>query len=387
VKTPVNSPAPPDPTTPWCSFEYADAVVNVQAPPAVAQAMAASVRPFFDVTDERAQSSVVELQLRTEAVQPTLALMMSQPPRIVKVDTSLYKHLASEGERWELEGAHLVRISLTGTSVLVDRGRRTITVYQPDAELLTRDATRLLKGLLTVALEVGGGVQVHASGVVAQGKGVLLMGDMWQGKTTLLLELLREFEVSQLSCDTVALLPDPHSATGVLACGWPSPFSVSHGTLADNPALYEFFPPERRGVAYDTLWSEGKKTVLTSDQVVERLGTSISPAVRSVDTCLIVRFRPDEPTGVRRVERPEEFEEHLRTVYLGSHDPIYHNWHGYIEVADSTIDHNIQQMARRLFACCDVHMMTWAPSAVSLLKRLASLGRVHKDLSRVLDGQ
>jgi hypothetical protein len=74
-------------------------------------------------------------------------------------------------------------------------------------------------------------------------------------------------------------------------------------------------------------------------------------------------------------------------VYLGSRDPIYHNWHGYIEVADSTIDQNIQQMARRLFACCDVHTLTWAPSAVSLLKRVAPLGRVHKDLSRVLDGQ
>lgn len=382
----MNPPATLDPATPWWGFKYADAVINVQAPPTVVQTIAAQVRPFFSLTDGRAKSYVVDLQLCTEAVPPALRSLMSQPPRIVKVDTSLYKHLASEGERWDLDGAHLVRISLTGTIALVDRGRRTITVYQADADLLTRDATRLLKGLLTVALELSGGVQLHASGVVAEGKGVLLMGDMWQGKTTLLLELLREFNVSQLSCDTIALLPDPHSASSVLAYGWPSPFSVSHGTLADNPALYEFFPAERRGVTYDTLWSEGKKTVLTSDQVVERLNTCISPAVRSIETCLIVRFRPDEPTGVRRVERQEEFADHLRTVYLGSRDPIYHNWHGYIEVLDDVIEQNIQQMARRLFSCCNVHMMTWAPSAVSLLKRVDALGRVHKDLSRVLDG-
>ncbi len=383
----MNLPVTSNLATPWSCFEYADSKVNVQAPAEVLKVVAAQLLPFFSVTDGRAQNSFVDVQMLTEAVPAALSSLLLQHPRIVKVDTSLYKHLASEGERWDLDGAHLIRISLTGTNVLIDRVGRKIIVYQSDFELLTRDATRLLKGLLTVALEVGGGIQLHASGVVADGKGVLLIGDMWQGKTTLLLELLREFNVSQLSCDTIALLHEPHSPTNVLACGWPSPFSVSHGTLADNPALYEFFPTERRSVAYDTLWTEGKKAVLTSDQVVKRLGTYISPAVRGVDTCLIVRFRPDEPIGVRRVERQEDFEDHLRAAYLGSRDPIYHNWHGFIEVADSTIDKNIQQMARHLFTCCDVLTMTWAPSAVSLLKRVLPLGRVHKDLSQLLNVQ
>jgi thymidine kinase len=60
--------------------------------------------------------------------------------------------------------------------------------------------------------------------VVVDGQAILILGDMWQGKTTLLLEMLDQFDVKQLSCDTVVLTPtraDGGDAKEVAADSWP----------------------------------------------------------------------------------------------------------------------------------------------------------------------
>jgi hypothetical protein len=228
-----------------------------------------------------------------------------------------------------------------------------------------------------------GGVQLHSAAVTLEdGRGVLLLGDMWQGKTTLLLELLAGFRVNQLSCDTVVLLPE--AGAGLSAHGWPSPFSVSHGSLSDHPELAVFFPESRRSVRYDELWREGKKTVLSSEQVALQLGTRITPGTQALAHCIIARFRPDEPTGLTSVSDPAELVGLLRAVYLGSRDPIYHNWHRYVVADEELIERNIEVTSARLLRACPVTVLTWAPSATSLLKRIPELGRAHKHLGRLL---
>jgi hypothetical protein len=197
---------------------------------------------------------------------------------------------------------------------------------------------------------------------------------MRQGKTTLLLELLSEFNVDQVSCDTVML----RVMDGKLVCwGWPSPFSVSHGTLVDHAELAPYLPPEREGVSYEALWSEGKKSVLTSKEVVQHFGSRLIPSSDQIAASLLLKYDPDEPTRIERLARPEEVVIALRNMYLGSRDPIYHNWHRWLTVDDQTIEANINIVASSLCRTADLWRLSWAPGPRSLLKRVPVLAKAH----------
>jgi hypothetical protein len=377
------------------SIRYAGLSIELRADPAVRAAIAAELEPFFGMGPPdggggagRAAEPLLRLDLSPEGGPPeALRRAMVEPGSAVAVDTSLYKHLASTGTRWELRGggAYAVRIDATGSVFVFDTAERLARLYQDDRELLIRDAVRAVKGLFTPAIERGGGVQIHCSGGVQRdGRAILLMGDMWQGKTTVLLEMLDQFDVGMLSCDTVVVRPDERAASGLFIAGWPSPFSVSHGTLSDHARLHDFFPEERRSVSYGDLWREGKKTVLRSQQVVERFGTRIAPQAEDVAVCLVLRFAPNEPSRVEPVASAEALAGHLRTVYLGSRDPIYHNWHRFIVSSDEEIEANIRRVSGLLFERAETYVVTWAPSIVSLMKTVPTLARAHRALGNLL---
>lgn len=360
---------------------HAGLEVELLAPEATGAAIEAALAPFFAVRPGPSPTARVRLEL-VAGDPPDGERAPGRDGVAVAVDTSLYAHQASTGTRWELRGGHLVRIDATGTLVLVRRGERLVRAWQPDARALELDGIRALRGLFTQGAEAGGAVQLHAAGVVADGRGILVVGDMWQGKTTLLLELLSSFRLDQLSCDTTVVRVEPDGR--LFAAGWPSPFSVSHGTLADHPELGAHFPPARRGTAYATLWAEGKKAVLTSRQVADAFGVQLVPEVPDLSAVLVVRFRPDEPTRVERLGDPARLLELLRPCYLGSRDPIYHDWLDFFAVDPLAIDANLERVARRMLERELVHEMTWAPSPTSLLKRVPVLSRAHPHLRRIL---
>lgn len=362
---------------------FAGITLRLHSDPDVGAAIARDLGPFFEfLPDPTPATPILDFHVSGQEAPDRLRAATVEAGERVVVDTSLYKHLASDGRRWAVPPGYLVRIDATASLFHFEAEPRRVTLYQPDAARRLLDAVRAVKGFFTPAIERAGGIQIHSSGVVVDDDVVLLVGDMWQGKTTLLLEMLAQFNVRQLSCDTVVLMPDAGQERTVF--GWPSPFSVSHGTLADHPPLFDFFPEARRDVPYAQLWAEGKKAVLTSHQVVDRYGTSIQPGARQVSTCLIVRFKPDEPTRLEALHDGEELVRHLRTMYLGSRDPIYHNWHRYIVCDDETIERNIRAAADRLLGTAAVYTLTWAPSAVSLMKRVPTLARVHKHLGQLL---
>ena len=370
------------------NVQHAGLSLGLNAIPHLAQIISGEIGPFFLVLqDEGRGKHFVDLQLRLESLPESIRNELPDNHETVVVDTSLYKHLASSGKRWDCGRFHVVRIDLTDTYAVVERENERITLFQPDPDLMVRDSVRAIKGLFTVAIEARGGIQLHSSSVVADGKGVLLLGDMWQGKTTLLLELLSEFHVSQLSCDTTVVMQEPSEKSRIACYGWPSPFSVSHGAMADYPELYSYFPEERKSFSYDTLWKEAKKSVLTSNDVVEKFQSSLVPSVRELAICLIIRFKPAEETSITRITSPEELEEHVRLVYLGSRDPIYHNWHGYLKTSDSRIDENIHAVSRLIFESAETYVLTWAPSAVSLMKRIPFFASSHKHLRELLKRQ
>jgi hypothetical protein len=365
------------------SIRYAGLGIELHCDPAIRAAIAAELEPFFAVGPNDGTGSLLRLEL-AGAPPDALRRLTGTPGTPVAVDTSLYKHLASTGTRWEMQGGHAVRIDATGTLVTFDREDRLVRLHQEDAEIRLRDAVRAIKNLFTPAVERAGAVQIHCSGVVSGGRAILLLGDMWQGKTTVLLEMLDQFDVGMLSCDTTVIRPEADRGNGVSVAGWPSPFSVSHGTLSDHGRLHDFFPQERRGVPYAELWREGRKSVLKTEQVVERFGSRIVPQADEVAACIVLRFKPDEPTRLEPVGSAEDLAAHLHTVYLGSRDPIYHNWHGFITCDDNSIEANIDAVAARLFAATETYVLTWAPSVTSLMKTVPTLAQAHRTLGPLL---
>lgn len=361
---------------------YAGIRLLFMAPPEVATAVRRDLEPFFvfdsGESDPRACFGAVTVHVRPfpAPLRPDGA---GSP---VVVDTSLYKHLASTGERWGDESRYTIHIHVSDAWVQFDKTTRQVDLYHADPRICALETVRLVKGLFMPALERAGAVQLHGSAVVGRDGCILILGDMWHGKTTLLLEMLSQFEVAQLSCDTVVLSTDGHGET--LVSGWPSPFSVSHGTMADFPELYPWFPASRRSVPYGRLWEERRKEVLTSSDVVERFGTHLEPRCSRIALCLLVRFAPLEPTNIEAITSAEALESFLRAVYLGSRDPIYHNWHQFLACDAAAIDNSIARWARRL-ATTETYRLTWAPSAVSLMKRVPRLARLHKQLAGLLD--
>lgn len=361
---------------------FAGLTLGLSGTEEVLDAIRAEVEPFFRIGPHHGPARV-HLCLGSGG-RAALAGRCEGPGETLAVDTSLYAHLASTGTRWGSPDADrwVVRVDATDTYAAFDRPAARIDLVQPDPELLVRDGVRLIKGLLTPGLEAEGAIQVHASGVTTAEGGVLLLGEMWHGKTTLLLDLLSEFHTSQLSCDTVVLRMEEDG--GVSAHGWPSPFSVSHGTLADHPRLHFAIPAERRQLSYDTLWREGRKSVLRSSDVVARFDTTLEPSTRHLAACVIARFAPGEETRLRRVGSADELVAFLPRVYLGSRDPIYHNWHGFFTCGDDAIDRNMERVGAALFRQTPVYELVWAPSAVSLLKRVPELERAHRTLGPLL---
>ena len=365
-----------------CTIGYMDLAATVTAPTEVIECCRTAMAPFFETAD---RSGGVDSFVDISVMPTAFDGCPENPGATVRVDSSRYAHLTSDGMVWNLDAERwLARIDSTGSWFRFDSAKKKIEMFQPDSDRSLIDLQRLLKNLFTTALEQADYVQLHSSGVVMGEQGILILGDMWQGKTTLLMELLSGFDTRQLSCDTIVI---GHRANGVLeARGWPSPFSISHGTMADHPELYRHFPAERKTVDYSMLWKENRKAVLASEEVCALFNTTVEPKCVDVALVLLSRFNRNGPIGVEPVSDAKELQNFMRTVYLGSRDPIYHNWHGYHRIDDATIERNIATAAQALFDRADVVTMTWAPSAESLMKSIPLLGRRHNDLGRLTGG-
>ena len=120
--------------------------------------------------------------------------------------------------------------------------------------------------------------------------------------------------------------------------------------MSDYRALHPFIPEERHALSYDALWREGTKSVLTSDEVTRLFGTAIEPAAERIAAALVLRFRQDEPVSLDPIDDEAEVREALTATYLGSRDPIYHNWHRWIVCPEDRIDANLARMAAALRA-------------------------------------
>ena len=105
---------------------------------------------------------------------------------VVKVDSSRYAHLTSDGMTWPQDGDRWVtRIDNTGSWFRFDKTQQRIEMLQPDPDKCLIDMPRLLKNLFTTALEEAGHVQLHSSVRAGRRSGRVDSGGHVAGKDNL----------------------------------------------------------------------------------------------------------------------------------------------------------------------------------------------------------
>jgi hypothetical protein len=347
-------------------LSYLDEHFAVHGPDEIVERVAARLAPF--VTRGPSRPGATEVHAVAGRHDALLARTLAEGREVV-VDASLYDS-NSLGRRLDLEDGHLVAIERTGTLCAFLPGAGVVVVLQPDARVLESELSRTVKAVITAGCERRGCVVVHASGVVTPAGTTLFTGDSRNGKTTILLEALSAFDTSMLSCDTCVLRAGPG---GVTARGWPSNFSVSIGTIHDYPVLHALADAEHRELTYTQAWAIHPKHVLDTHDVIRAASVEITPQA-SVSALVALRFAPDERTGLEPIDDADAIRAALAEVCLGSRDPLYPNWHGFVDVTPETIDANLSAVADGLLAAgVEAHSMTWAPGPITLLRRVGVL--------------
>ncbi len=96
---------------------------------------------------------------------------------------------------------------------------------------------RVVRELAMHHVAASGGVMLHAAGIVAGDRALLVCGPRRAGKTTLLLRLLAEPGAAYLANDRVAVVPIPGRGAGAIARGLPTIVALRPGTVALLPAI------------------------------------------------------------------------------------------------------------------------------------------------------
>jgi len=108
----------------------------------------------------------------------------------------------------------------------------------------------------------------HAAGLVHQGKALGMAGFSGGGKSTLMLHLLEQDEVSYLTNDRLFIL---HNETGTQARGIPKLPRVNPGTIVHNPRLHDLIPEDQRktllALPQQKLWELEEKYDVMVDEV------------------------------------------------------------------------------------------------------------------------
>jgi hypothetical protein len=344
---------------------YLDEHFALRGPGEIVTRVAERVDPFIGA--EAPQLGATEIRAVLAYGGALLSRALAEGDDVV-VDASLYDS-NSRGRRLDVEKGWVIAIERTGTLCAFLPNDGVVMVVQPDAATLEAELLRTLKALVLAGCERHGCIVVHASGVVTSAGATLFCGDSRNGKTTILLEALTGFETTMLSCDTCVLRV---GASGVVARGWPSNFSVSIGTIHDFPALHVLAQPAHQKLTYAEAWAIHPKHVLDTGDVVREMGVNLVPEAH-VSAVVGLRFAPAEPTGLRAID-DASVRAVLDGVCLGSRDPLYPNWPGFVELDQDALDRNVAAITDALFAGgVDAYAMTWAPAPTALLRGVATL--------------
>lgn len=333
------------------------------------------LKPFIYSVDDTSDKTLLTLYTYQATISDDLVEFVKNNGRKVKVDTSLYVNLCSDGLRYDADSFYIVYIEKTKSLFVFKKNVNVIYLINNEISSLCLDTARIIKSLISIQEELNNKLMLHASGVIIEkNKGLLLCGDSRNGKTSILLELISKFKTDVLSCDTSIVSKKDN---GITARGWPSNFSVSTGTMFDYECLAPLIPDDRKNLTYRQAWEIYDKYVVDTFDVVRNAKTKIIPEV-NVDIIIFLKFNPAGPIGINKITDFDIIHQWIKKVYLGSRDELYPNWHEYWITPDNTIDENIKSMVNHILNNkIEIYEMNWAPGPEQLLRNIDLLDKSH----------
>ncbi|OAB33781.1 hypothetical protein [Paenibacillus glacialis] len=255
-----------------------------------------------------------------------------------------------KGERWDMKAKvseygdwRLVHQLNTGTVYFINSNTRTCIVLGSKESSLNEDVFHLMRSLMPRSSEAKGNSIFHAAGVRYQDRGIMIVGESGNGKTTTFIDFILQGAIP-VSNDRIFI---PSNTKVELAMfEWPSFINTSVGTL-DKVKQLNHLLPDVHYERFEDLWYSKVKLPIEPPEFkrifnVEYLKSSV------IDVIIFPRLRPEQNTcELIRVDGYMA-SNLLRESCYSPDDPAYLNWHQYLNVSDSEVRSQSEDIIRRL---------------------------------------
>jgi hypothetical protein len=262
--------------------------------------------------------------------------------------------------------------------VRVDKVTRKITVWGNSQNVLNVPVLRIIEDLFSSEIERSKGVFLHASGVIANGKAVVAIGNKGAGKTSILCRLLKNFNVMKLANDSIYLKAHKNN---VLASGWPAFFKVEIATISSLCELAADFPEQHRDILHDNiaLWEVYDKVALYPSQGARRFGKKISVEA-PLGAIILPKFSMEISPGLRKISIDEvelELPKYLQGMFNSNHS----DWLGLNIVDSQFVLKTLEDIIKLLKSLkVPIYQLNWCPSLDDFLGQVDELRGTQQSL-------
>lgn len=243
--------------------------------------------------------------------------------------------------RHELGGGRLAVAYVQRPGVtFVDRAARVVSfVTADDDDQAPFEAARLVREVLTKALEERGLFVLHAGAVRVAGRGVLICGPKHAGKTTVVCALAEHAGAAFIANDRVYV-----GAVGMRPQlqAWPMSVRVGIGTCLASPRLRGRLRPGTAFAYPQTGWDPaagiaeaqarrlartplGPKVELIPSELARTLETTLAESA-AVGCIVLPRYDPDASPAKLVPVAPQDAQARLRAQLLTPDDDAYPDW-------------------------------------------------------------
>ena len=274
------------------------------------------------------------------------------------------------GNRW-------VELRPFGVVVKINKNNKTIEMWGNCAAVLRIPLLRIIEDLTVNEVQNAGGIVLHGSAVVGNGRAVLAIGNKGAGKTTTLCRCLHGFDVAKMANDNVCLWLNKSQ---IIARGWPGFFKVEIATVASHSELARDFPANRRQLLNDNkaLWDTYEKISLYPVQGAQRFLASVIP--QAPLGCLVFpKFCLQKPPELLPISL-EEVGMDIPQYLQGNRHPNHPDWTDYNPVDNQTVDANLEKILAALTEKIPLYRMNWTPSIDDLLGQIPLLRSTKKSV-------
>jgi len=273
------------------------------------------------------------------------------PYHLALQDSEIFQMHLGKGDRWNMrakamqqEEWRIVHLLNTNSVFLLNPVQKIGVVLGHLDSSLKEDVFHLIRSVMCRSAEYRGYSIYHAAGTVVDGKGVMIVGESGQGKTTTFLEFISS-QGTPISNDRVFICDD---SLELRMHEWPSFVNTSVGTLQKIPQMRHLMPD----LHFDTLedlWYSKVKIPLEPPQFCEMFGVAYQKS-HTIDILIFPQLSPTIKKSYIKPISVEEARELLKESCYSPIDPAYFDWHRYVELDLPQLTDQSARITERLIA-------------------------------------